>query len=107
VPLEGQWSRANTPLRNLTQRERRAALVGLAVTVIAVVALIVGTAGNSRPAPGPGCVRANVAGVMGASEINLCGQHAKRLCARNAELSDPNALTIQASCRDAGLLKPS
>jgi hypothetical protein len=107
VPLEGQWRRANTPLRELTRRERLAAIVGLAATAIAVVALIVATAGTSRPAPGPGCIRATVPGVMGASELNLCGARARRACARHRNQSDPGSQAIEASCRDAGVLKPA
>lgn len=95
MPLEGQWERANTPLRKLTSRER----------LVAIVAIVIVTAGRSRPAPGPGCIRANVAMVMGAEELNLCGQHARRLCAQHADNTDPVALEIQASCREAGILR--
>ena len=105
--MEGHWRRANTPLRELTPRERLVAIVGFAVTAIAVTALIVATAGNSRPAPGPGCIRATVPGVMGATELNLCGGRAKRECARHEGRSDPGSRAIEASCRDAGLLKPA
>ena len=79
------------------------ALIGAGLTVIAVVALIVATAGRSRPEPGPGCIRANVAGVMGASELNLCGARARRACAEHAKLDDPVSRTIEASCREAGV----
>jgi hypothetical protein len=107
VPLEGQWRRSNTPLRQLTPRERAVALVGFAVIAIAVIVLIVVTAGNSRPPPAAGCIRAMVPGVMGATELNLCGDRAKRECARHVGRSDPGSRSIEASCRDAGLLKPA
>jgi type II secretory pathway component PulM len=105
--MEGQWQRANTPLRGLTPRERRVAIVGAAATVVAVVLLLVLTAGSSRPAPGPGCIRATVPGVMGATELNLCGERARRTCARHEGGADPVSRAIEASCRDAGLSKAS
>lgn len=105
MPLEGQWERANTPLRKLTSRERLVAIVATIATVVAIAAIVIVTAGRSRPAPGPGCIRANVAMVMGAEELNLCGQHARRLCAQHADNTDPVALEIQASCREAGILR--
>jgi hypothetical protein len=96
----------NTPLRELTSRERLVAIVAIATTVIAIAAVVLVTAGRSRPAPGPGCIRANVAMVMGAEELNLCGRHARRVCAQHAANTDPVALEIQASCREAGILRP-
>jgi hypothetical protein len=88
----------------LTRRERFLAIAGTAVTVIVIVALVVATAGNSRPAPGAGCIRAMIPGVMGASELNLCGGRAKRACAEHLNHSDPGSLAIEESCREAGLL---
>jgi hypothetical protein len=102
MPLEGHWQRTRRPLRELTSRERIVAIVTIVATVLAIVVLIVATAGRSRPAPGPGCIRATIAHVMGGEELNACGAHAKRLCARSATGSDPHALSIQASCREAG-----
>ena len=107
VPLEGQWRRSNTPLRQLTPRERAVAIAGFVVVAIAVIALVVATAGNSRPAPAAGCIRAMVPGVMGATELNLCGDRAKRECSRHVGRSDPGSRSIEASCSDAGLLKPA
>ena len=53
------------------------AILTIAATALAVVALIVATAGKSRPAPGPGCIRATIAHVMGGEELNACGARAK------------------------------
>jgi type II secretory pathway component PulM len=103
VPLEGQWERVNTPLRELTSRERLVAIAATAATVIAILALVLATAGRSRPAPAPGCVRAQVAGVMGATELNACGARAERLCAEHAGASDPGSRAIRESCREAGV----
>jgi hypothetical protein len=106
VPLEGHWGRVNTPVRSLNRRERLVAIVASAAVVVAIVAIVAVTAGRSRAAPGPGCIRANVAMVMGAEELNLCGRHARRVCAQHAANTDPVALEIQASCREAGILRP-
>jgi hypothetical protein len=102
MPLEGHWERTRRPLRQLSRRERVVAIVTIAATAIAVVALIAATAGKSRPAPGPGCIRATIAHVMGGEELNACGSRARRICARNEALQDPNALSINESCRKAG-----
>jgi hypothetical protein len=103
MPLEGQWERANTPLRQLTPRERRVAIGAAIAVVIAVIVLIAATAGNSRPAPGPGCIRATIPHVMGAEELNLCGGNARSACAQHRNLGDPGSLKIEESCRGAGL----
>jgi hypothetical protein len=103
MPLEGHWQRTRRPLRELSKRERTVAIVTTAVTALAIVVLIVVTAGSSRPEPGPGCIRATIAHVMGGEELNACGARARRLCARSATREDPNALAIQASCRETGL----
>jgi len=104
MPLEGHWRRTNTPLRRLTRRERNVAIAGVAATVAAILALVVATLGDSRPAPDPGCIYAIVPGVMGATPVDACGAQAKNLCARHATLTDPGSRAIQASCRRAGLL---
>jgi hypothetical protein len=102
MPLEGHWQRTRKPLRQLTQRERIVAIGTIVVTTLAIVVLIVATAGKSRPDPGPGCIRATIAHVMGGEELNACGTRASRLCAQSATREDPNALSIQEACRKAG-----
>jgi hypothetical protein len=103
MPMEGQWGRVNAPLRTLTKRERVVALAATAVTLLAILAIVLVSAGDSRPAPGPGCIRANVPGVMGALEVNRCGEQAKALCAKRAGQDDPGSVVIEASCREAGV----
>lgn len=103
MPLEGHWQRVNTPLRRLTGRERRVAIAAVAVTLVAIVALVLGTVGGSRPAPAAGCIYAIVPGATGATPVEACGARAARVCARNAALDTPGARTIEASCRRAGI----
>lgn len=104
MPLEGHWRQTHTPLRKLTRRERLVAIGAAVTVVIALIVLVVATAGDSRPQPGPGCIRPVVAGVMGGSELNACGARAKSICAAHAGQSDPGSQAIQASCREAGIL---
>jgi hypothetical protein len=104
MPLEGHWERQTTTLRQLTQRERWVAISAVGVTFIAIAALVLATVGDSQPKPAPGCIRAQIAHVMGSEQLNLCGGHAKRACAAHAGDPDPVALSIQAACREAGLL---
>jgi hypothetical protein len=102
MPLEGHWQRTRRPLRKLSRRERIVAIGTVVATALAIVLLIAATAGNSRPEPGPGCIRATIAHVMGGEELNACGARASRLCAQNATPQDPNAVSIQEACREAG-----
>jgi hypothetical protein len=105
MPLEeGHWQRTNTPLRQLTTRERNVVVGGMAATVVAVLAIIVGgSAGDSHPGPAPGCVRAQVAGKTGGEMVNACGAEARALCARTANFEGPRAESILAGCREAGI----
>jgi hypothetical protein len=103
MPMEGQWRRANTPLYKLTRRERVAAMIIGALTLVAVLALLLAGSGTSRPAPGPGCIRATVPGVMGALEVNACGERARNLCDKRRGETDPGSQSIENACREAGI----
>jgi hypothetical protein len=103
MPLEGHFKRVNTPLRRLTRRERSVVLAGVVVTCIALVAMILATAGDSQPPPAPGCIRASVAGRTGAELIQACGMKARRLCTRSVGHDEPQFLAIAASCSDQGI----
>jgi len=104
MPLEGHWRRINTPLRRLTTRERNVAIAAVAVTFAAIVAIVIATLPNSRPAPGPGCIYAVVAGFTGAEPVDACGARARHICATRTQEGDPGAAAIRESCRKAGLL---
>lgn len=78
-------------------------MAGIAVTFIALVALILATAGDSQPPPAPGCIRASVAGRTGAELIQACGMKARRLCARSVGHDEPQFLAIAASCSDQNI----
>jgi hypothetical protein len=104
MPMEGHWQRVNTPLRRLTGRERNVVFAGLAVTLVAMIALLVATVGGSEPAPAPGCISTQVPGVMGTEPFKACGAEAKRACARHATMTDPGSQSIAEACRRAGLL---
>jgi hypothetical protein len=101
MPLEGHWKRTNTPLRKLTSRERNAVLAGLVVTVVAIVVLILATAGGSQAPLAPGCMRVVVAGRVGGELLHPCGAQARALCARSAGFDTQRARTILESCREA------
>jgi hypothetical protein len=103
MPLEGHWRRTNTPLRRLSARERYIAIGGVTVTLLAILVLIVATAGNTEPGPAPGCIRADVAGRVGGERIHPCGAEAKATCARSLEFDTPRSRTILDACREAGI----
>ncbi|HEY1853396.1 MAG TPA: hypothetical protein VGG40_02310 [Solirubrobacterales bacterium] len=103
MPLEGHYERQTTPLYKLSSRELKAAVGALAVTVIAILAIVAFTVGDSNPAPARGCIRTEVAGIVGAETISGCGAEATRLCARAAQFSGPRAETIVADCERQGV----
>lgn len=102
--MEGHWQRVNTPLRRLTQRERNVVFAGVAVTLVAMIALLVATVGDSKPKPAQGCIYALVPGVMGSEPSQACGEAAKRSCAHHATMSDPGSRSITEACRRAGII---
>ncbi len=103
MPLEGHFQRVNTPLRRLTKRERNVVIGAVAVTFIALLALVLATAGDTRPPPAPGCISVSVAGRTGAELVHGCGLEARELCAQVAGLDDPQDLAIAAGCSDQNI----
>jgi hypothetical protein len=98
MPLEGHCERQTTPLYKLSPRELKAAFGVLAVTVVALLAVVLFTAGDSRPGPEIGCIRANVAGIVGAETISACGQQAVEACKHAANFTGDRAETVVAEC---------
>ena len=103
MPLEGHWQRTNMPLRKLTPRERRVLVWGMLVTTIALLVLLLATAGDSRPGPAPGCIRASIAGRTGAELVQPCGAEAIATCKQASQLEGPYAESVLAACRDAAI----
>ncbi|HEX3174107.1 MAG TPA: hypothetical protein VHQ43_07800 [Solirubrobacterales bacterium] len=103
MPLEGHWKQTNTPLRTLSGRERKAAIGMVAITLVTIVALLLATAGDSRPGPAPGCISAPIAGRTGAELINRCGAKAVALCRRASGLEEPWAEAVSDACRNAAI----
>jgi hypothetical protein len=103
MPLEGHWQRVNTPVRKLTRRERRLVRAALVLVIIATVAIVVVAASSSTPAPRPGCISAIVPGATGGVPVDACGARARAICRAHAGQSDPGSLSIERSCRRAGI----
>jgi hypothetical protein len=103
MPLEGHWQRQNTPLRKLTARERRVAMGMLIASVLVLAVLLLATAGNTRPGPAPGCIRAAIAGRTGAELVHPCGAEAIATCKHAAELEGPYSESVLSACRDAAI----
>jgi hypothetical protein len=102
MPLqEGHWRRSKTPLRRLTRRERGVVLGGVLATVGVLAVLLLVTAGDSRPGPAPGCIRATVAGRTGGEPVAACGAEAVALCRRAAASEGPWAESVGGACREA------
>ncbi len=99
MPLEGHYERQTTPLYKLSARERKAAVAALVVTVAAMLVVVFFTVGDSNPGPAKGCIRSQVAGIVGAETISACGQEAVEVCARAARFDGPRAETIVGDCR--------
>jgi hypothetical protein len=103
MPLEGHYERQTTPLYKLSSRELKAAFGTLAVTLIAMVAIVAATVGDSNPGPAAGCIRSEVAGIVGAETINACGQKAVEVCARASNFTGARAETIVSDCKTQGV----
>jgi hypothetical protein len=103
MPLEGHYERQTTPLYRLGRRELRAAVGALAVTLLALLAVVALTVGDSHPGPAQGCIRSEVAGIVGAETISACGPEAVAVCGRAARFSGARAETIVADCRAQGV----
>jgi hypothetical protein len=100
MPLEGHWRTVNTPLRRLTTRERNVVIAGLAVTIVAVLALILLSENHGRPAPAAGCINVMVAGRTGGEVLHPCGAAAKTTCASAATFDTPRSRAIVESCHE-------
>jgi hypothetical protein len=103
MPLEGHYERQTTPLYKLSGREIKVAFGTLAVTLVAMVAVIAFTAGDSNPAPAKGCINPTVAGIVGAETLNACGQEAVDICTHASKFSGARAETIVSDCRTQGV----
>ncbi|MGE5280715.1 MAG: hypothetical protein ACM3N0_00070 [Chloroflexota bacterium] len=98
MPLEGHYARQTTPLYKLSSREIKAATAILVVTIVAMLAVVFATAGDSNPPTPLGCIRAQTAGIVGAETISGCGAEAEAKCARAARFDSPQAHTVVAEC---------
>jgi hypothetical protein len=103
MPLEGHYERQTTPLYKLTSRELKAAFGVLAVTLAALLVVILMTVGDSPAPVADGCIKTEVAGIVGAETIAACGQEAVETCSHAAEFSGARAETIVSDCRARGI----
>jgi hypothetical protein len=103
MPLEGHYERQTTPLYELSSREIKAAGAVLAVTLVALLAVVFATADDSGAPLAPGCFSASVAGIVGAQTVSACGTEAEARCAHAARFDDPRSRTIVAACKAQGI----
>jgi hypothetical protein len=103
MPLEGHYERQTTPLRKLSPRELKPIIGIVAVTLIALLAVVLFTVGDNPPAIGKGCINPEVAGIVGSETLNHCGQEAVDTCAHAAEFTGARAETIVANCNEHGI----
>lgn len=103
MPLEGHYERQTTPLYKLSSREIRAAAAVLAVTLVALMGVVIATAGDTGAPVKPGCFSASVAGIVGAQTVSACGAEAEARCAHAARFDDPRSNTIVAACEEQGI----
>lgn len=103
MPLEGHYERQTTPLYKLSPREIKAASITLLVTLVALLGVVIATVGDSSPATPMGCIKATVAGVVGAETISGCGAEAEAKCAQAARFDSPRSDTVVAECEAQGV----
>lgn len=102
MPTEGHYAR-QAALYKLSPREIKAAWIAGLVTVAAMLAIVFATIGDSNPATPMGCIRAEVAGIVGAETISGCGAEAQAKCAHAAKFDSPRAETVVAECNQQGV----
>ncbi len=98
MPLEGHYQRQTTPLYKLSSRELKAAFGALAVTLIAMIVVVLATVGDSNPPTPMGCISVPVAGVVGSETMSGCGAEAEAKCAHAARFESDRAETIIGEC---------
>lgn len=103
MPLEGHYERQTTPLYKLSRREIKAASIVLVVTLVAMLAVVFATVGDSNPPTPMGCIHAQTAGIVGAETISGCGAEAEAKCAHAALFDSPRSDTIVAECERQGV----
>jgi hypothetical protein len=103
MPMEGQWERANAPLRSLTPRERNVGLVATVLTTLVFVVIFALHLGDGADPVPAGCIRPTVPWVMGGETFQRCGEQARYLCGNKAGEGDAYARGVLAACREAGL----
>jgi hypothetical protein len=103
MPLEGHYERQTTPLYKLSPRELKAAFGALAVTLIALLIVVLFTVGDSNPPTPMGCISTSVAGVVGAETISGCGSEAEAKCAHAAQFESARSDTVVAECEAQGV----
>jgi hypothetical protein len=109
MPLEGHYRRVNTPLRKLTGRERAVLAVGIAITAIAILALLFLPSSSDTPlldehgGGRAGCIEVAVAGRVGSEPIVGCGRKAVALCRRASGFEGPRPEAIIDACTEAGV----
>lgn len=102
MPTEGHYAR-QTAHYKLSSREIKAAWIAGVVTLVAMVAIVLATVGDSNPATPMGCIRAHPAGIVGAETISGCGAEAESKCAHAAKFDSPRAKTVVAECERQGV----
>ncbi len=103
MPLEGHWKRVNTPVRQLTGRERRiiVAAMALVLATAVVVAVIAASAPVTRTPKG--CIDVIVPSIMGGQPVHGCGAGARAICREHLHATDPGSRAIEAGCRRSGI----
>jgi hypothetical protein len=103
MPLEGHYERQTTPMYKLSSRERKAAWGALAITLIAMLAVVLFTVGDRNPPTPQGCISVPVAGIVGSEMMSGCGAEAEAKCAHAAQFEGARSETIVGECKAQGV----
>jgi hypothetical protein len=107
MPLEGHWERVNTPVRKLSERERRLVWIVAALVAVAAIAAVVVAIATSGSSPNAGCVEVEVPGTMGGGVNRTCGEAAAKFCRAGAPSMGPLRNVALEKCRAEGYATPS
>jgi hypothetical protein len=102
VPLEGQWQRQHTRVRDAPRRERRLLAVLAAVLVVAAGVALYAALHHGTPTAAAGCVEVNAPSTTGGATLHACGADAARWCQTQAAKGDAVTRAVLAACARAG-----
>jgi peptidoglycan/LPS O-acetylase OafA/YrhL len=102
VPLEGQWQRQHSRIRDAPRREVRVLAAVAALVLVAAAVALYASLHHGTPKAAAGCVDIVAPSTTGGATLHACGADAARWCQSQAGQTDRVARVTLAACAQAG-----